>query len=519
MNSKLIIPFSDRYQDFIKDESRLHGQCSSISFPKTPRDVQEIFEYCVSCNIPLTVQGARTGISGCAVPYSGHVMSTENFNQILGAHIDEENNLILSLLPGVSLSQVHQILQKGELKNLSNEKPDLEEFRNFRFSPNPTETTASFGGLFACNAKGMNYFRYGDTASNIDRIEILLTSGELWEVPRGRYIFDNSGCMMPNGERLEINLSEIINTHGKSGLLPQPGLDLLDLFAGSEGMLGILTEIDICLQKAPEFVWGILFFFETLSGAVDFSLSLYNDLMHSTLPLLLSACELLHVSALKLIEEYKANVSALRDFPTFPIDAEAAIYVEIEGDDDLLIDQQLESLLEKFVKVGGKDEHTWAVSGVKEVEKFHLLRHAAAESANLVVDKNRQKAKSITKTCTDFSGPMEYLAKTLNLYLQGLQGSGLQYSIFGHVFENHFHVNLLPKNEMELKRANDLIVEWAEQINVWGGLVVSENGIGKLKKPIFNKIVTDEELQRLITVKDYFDPLRILNPNNMIDHY
>jgi len=518
MNSELIIPFSDRYQDFIKDESRLRGQCSSISFPKFHDDVQEILEYCVSHNTPLTVQGARTGISGCAVPYSGHVMSTENFDAINQALIGEENNLILRLHPGVRLSRVQQILQKSELLNIDHEILDFKEIGNFRFPPNPTESTASFGGLFACNAKGMNFFRYGDTASNINRIEVLLTNGELWEVPRGTYIFDNSGCKLPNGERLEINLSDIKNNHENSGLFTRPGLDLLDLFAGSEGMLGIVTEIDVCLKKAPEFVWGILFFFNVLSEAIDFSLTLYDDLLNSTHPSLLSACELLHVSALKIIEEYKVHVSALKEFPKFPINAEAAIYVEVEGNDDLLMDQQLESFLENFLKAGGKDEYAWAVSGFKEIEKFHSLRHAAAESVNLLIDKNRQKAECITKICTDFSGPMEYLSKTLDLYLQGIRKSELQYSIFGHIFENHFHVNLLPKNEIESKRANDLILEWAGQINAWGGLVVSENGIGKLKKPVFNQIVTEEELQRIITIKDYFDPQKILNPNNVMDY-
>jgi len=496
MNSDLIVSYSDRYQDYIKDESRFRGQCNSISFPKSRKDVQEIINLCVSQNTPITVQGARTGISGCAVPYSGHVMSTENFSSISKAFMDGENHLIMRLQPGVRLSSVNQILQKGDLKDISHDGVDLDLIRRYQFSPNPTETLASFGGLFACNAKGMNNFKHGDTASNIKGIEVTLANGEVWDISRGQYIFDSTGSKLPNGEKLQIDLSVAKEKSPRYCLSTFPGLDLLDLFAGSEGMLGIVTRLDVNFKKTPDHSWGIMFFFDDLSSSIDFCLKLSESSSGRMEDQPLTAVELFHNSALQMIEQYKSNTTSLKDFPNFPIGVESAIYIEIEGHDSEMLDQYLEFLLETFLILGGEEEHAWAANGPDEIEKFRLVRHTAAESVNTQVDNNRQDEKSITKVCTDFSAPTDRLADTLNLYLAGIKEAQVEFSIFGHAFENHFHVNLLPKNRNELERSNQLIFEWAEQINGWGGSVVSENGIGKLKKDLFNKFVDESELQR-----------------------
>jgi D-lactate dehydrogenase (cytochrome) len=443
-------------------------------------------------------------------------MSTEEYCSITKVFMDGENQLNLRLQPGTRLNNVNQILKKGELKDISCKGVDLDLIRRYHFAPNPTETLATFGGLFACNAKGMNNFKHGDTASNINSIEVVLANGELWEIPRGQFIFDSTGCKLPNGDKLQIDLSAAKDKSPIYCLSVFPGLDLLDLFAGSEGMLGIVTRLDVKLKKIPDHSWAIMFFFDNLSSSIEYCQKLSDGISGRIEDHPLTAVEFFHSSALQIIEQYKMNTTLLKDFPNFPSGMESAVYIEIEGQESDILDQYLEFLLETFLILGGNEEHAWAANGPYEIEKFRMVRHTAAESVNSQVDIHRQDEKTLTKVCTDFTVPTDRLADTINLYLVGINEAQVAFSIFGHALDNHFHVNLLPKGPNELKRSNQLIYEWAEQVTNWGGSIVSENGIGKLKKPVFNSFVSESELKRIIMIKEFFDPQNVLNQTNAI---
>ena len=131
----------------------------------------------------------------------------------------------------------------------------------------------------------------------------------------------------------------------------------------------------------------------------------------------------------------------------------------------------------------------WATSGETEVEKMKAFRHAAAETTNLFIEEMRLKEKRITKLGTDMSLANQDFITVLHMYREGLREKGLYGCIFGHIGDNHLHVNILPKDYEEYERGVTLIRTWAEQTKSKGGQIICEHGIGKLKKKILEGIL------------------------------
>ena len=509
-----------RYEEYLRDESRLIGRGESISFPTSLVEMKELTSAFWGIGKPITVQGARTGVSGSAVPGGGHVMSMEKMNCLLGL-IDFGNEFALEVEPGVRLAQIAETLSTRVFTtdNWTDEKKAvLERFKKAGqqvFPPDPTETNATIGGMFACNAQGINGYRYGNTSSHVRELDVLLVNGEHWNLSRDQYVFDKCGCSLPGGRRLETGpLTDDSFLH-HSSLGAYEGMDLVDLFAGSEGMLGIVTRLLLKLRQEALEKWGVLFFFDRLEKSVRF--------VHQTMKFEkklpganVSAIELFHESSLRLIQNYKSKVTRLQEIPDLPPGAQGAIYIEMEGDSSQFMEEALMTLLESFVQCGGRDEDTWAATGSSELEKFKLLRHAAPESINARIDEIRLNQPAITKLGTDFSAPMDRLEETLSMYLEGLEKSGLEGAIFGHIGNNHLHVNLLPENPEEYERGQKLIFRWAEQIIAWGGSVITEKGVGKTKRSLFLALSTPRQLEIAKAIKSFFDPTGLLNPDNML---
>lgn len=508
-----------RYEEYLRDESRLIGQGESISFPTSLGELEELTAAFWRKGQPMTVQGARTGVSGSAVPCGGHVLSMEKMNTILGlANFGSE--FTMEVEPGVRLAQINEAIATGIFitdKWTNESKAVMKRFKKAGrqvFPPDPTEANATIGGMFACNAQGINVYRYGNTGSHVRELDVLLVSGEHWKLPRNQYIFDRYGCPLPGGRRIETGPLPDGSLRYRTGLGAYEGMDLVDLFAGSEGMLGIVTRLVLQLRQEALERWGVLFFFDHLENAVKFvrqTIALEWKLPGANI----SAIELFHQNSLHLIQEYKSKVTRLQEIPDLPPDAQGAIYIEMEGDSSQLLEEALMTLLEAFVGCGGREDDTWAATG-GEIEKFKLLCHAATESVNARIDEIRLNQPTITKLCADFSAPMGRLEETLAMYLEGMEKSSFEGTILGHVGCNHLHVDLLPQNHEEYERGQELIFHWAEQTIAWGGSVVTEKGIGKIRRSLFLALATPRQLEIARTIKNFFDPMGLLNPGNML---
>jgi len=518
MLNGLIKQFDESYIDYLKDESGLLGSAEEISFPSDRDDLIALLYDLFDNKKHITAQGSRTGIVGSCVPNGGHILNLSKMNKITGM-VMRENCFFLEVQPGVCLSDINQSLFTKVFKKEDWSESSLAAYEQFRlaqrqfFPPNPTETTATIGGMFSSNAGGPNSYYYGKTAKYIEAISIILPSREIWNIQRGQYVFDAQGCKLPNGKFFCLPLTQ--KNFSSVPLIAHPGMDLIDFFAASEGMLGIVDSLTIRLLPEPKKIWGVVCLFKNVHSAICFAKALIKNEFENVS---VTAIEYFDKVTLRLIDELKKTVSRLSVIPDIAPDIEASVYVELicEIEDDEMMEIALLSLQELLVTCGGDEDLTWAAAGNEEMEKFRLFRHAAPEAVNQKKDAHRMAVSEIVKTAVDFSAPNEYFEQIMEMYDQDIKSSNILGAIFGHVGNCHLHVNFLPVDMEEMRTVQEIIDSWAKKISAFGGCIAAENGIGKLKKHLFSNYVHEFERALALQIKQSFDQENLLNPGNIL---
>lgn len=145
--SATIKPFTDEFEEYGRDESRASGEASSISFPTTEDEVRAILETLHAERVPVTVQGARTGLAAGAVPHGGHILNTSRMNRYLGLRRDEQGQFLLRVEPGVVLSELRKQLSKKVLPTAGWDQASLEAYEEFQESPRAVLSHRSHRGI------------------------------------------------------------------------------------------------------------------------------------------------------------------------------------------------------------------------------------------------------------------------------------------------------------------------------------------------------------------------------------
>lgn len=161
-----------------------------------------------------------------------------------------------------------------------------------------------------------------------------------------------------------------------------------------------------------------------------------------------------------------------------------------------------------------------AVTGMDErtMELLKQLRHAIPESVNKIVAQRKKQVQGMHKIGTDASVPDEKLEPMIESYSHILKASSLEYYVFGHVAENHLHVNILPRNQEELTQAERLAEELAREAVAFGGTVSAEHGIGKMKKHLLGLMFSESAINEMLATKRALDPNMILSPGNIFEN-
>lgn len=509
-----IMAYSSQYEEYLRDESRMCGFAESISFPQSTAQACEQISALADANTPVTVQGGRTGICGAAVPAGGHILNLTRLKRITGLRCGAGGTFLLTVQPGVLLQdlQTSLALRSFDTEGWSDESlAALKALRcaDLRFAPNPTEGSATIGGAFACNAQGLNAMSAGHVGDHVEAIEVCLPNGRVWNVERGTYRFGRTGCPLPDGGWLPA--APVADPVSFYGLVPRAGMDLVDLFAGAEGMLGAVLSLTLRLTPAPARAWGVLFFFSGQQDAAQFSMQVPRKFE----AVRLAALEFFDRESIRRAQAFKAASSRLRQIPDVPADACGAVYLELEGEEEEALEAALLTVSERFEAHGGREDDTWAGFEERELEKFRLFRHTVPEAANAAIDAARQNEPSITKVCADFTLPRQALPKFFLRYEADIAASGIPGMVFGHVACGRLHVNLLPAAAQEYAAAQKLIEAWAHAVQACGGLLAGENGVGKKKKHLLG-LADPAQLAAAKTVKAYFDPENRWNPGNYL---
>jgi len=538
-------PVEPEYVEFLRDESRLQGQAEAISFPGNEQDVQRILAGLSASGTPVTVQGARTGISGGAVPFEGHILNLSRMDRVLGLRRDGDR-FLLRVQPGVLLEKINEELHKKEFVSGywdRNSKEALKAFQQagvYFFPPDPTETTASIGGMAANNASGARSFFYGPTRQHIEELRVVLADGSTAALHRGQqkasgrhFQLRIEGGNILEGELPSYSLPQVKNV---AGYYVRENMDLLDLFIGSEGTLGVITELELILAPYPQAVWGIMCFFAEESHAVRFLCrlrgraqadagELHGTALRRAEPATRAAAEtacqpvaleFFDSRALKLLREQKEENPAFAELPAAPQDQGAAIYVEYHGKDEAQIEEQVFSMAELMVKCGGDEDSTWMATNTGELERLKSYRHALPEVVNLIIDERRKEYPGLMKLGTDMAVPDSGLQQILALYNRDLETSGLEYVKFGHIGNNHIHVNILPRSLEEYDQGRSLYSRWADAVVDLGGTISAEHGIGKLKRDLLARMFGPEAIKQMQALRQIFNPKDLLNAGNSV---
>jgi FAD/FMN-containing dehydrogenase len=339
------------------------------------------------------------------------------------------------------------------------------------YPPDPTETSASIGGTIATNASGSRSFRYGPTRRWIERLRVAFADGTVREFARGDGIdFDPGEIPLPNV------------TKNTAGYLLRPGMDWIDLFTGSEGTLGVVTEARLKLLPVPKAILSGVIFFPGDQPAID-------------------AVEHWRASASARMLEYfdDGSLRLLRTrFAEIPPQAHAGILFEQElASED---DPEVDAWAERVEAAGALADDSWFALSAADRERFRRFRHALPELVNDAVRRD-----GTLKMGSDFAVPLARNREMLAFYKQRLETEFPgRYVIFGHIGDAHVHVNIFSA------QAGPLLEELARHAVALGGTVSAEHGLGKRKAHFLQLQYSEEDLEKMRAVKRKLDPKGIL---------
>lgn len=440
-----------------KDAGGYAGTVERSFRPETEEELQAIVREAYEKNIPITVAGSWTGVAGGSIGHEGWMIGLERFRKC------EIKDGFANVGAGVILRDLQAAAKaKGQV-----------------YAPDPTENTASLGGMIATNASGSRCFYWGATRAHINALRVVMADGTLRTFRRGEAIdFDVTEVPLPH-------------TTKHSVAFPlKPGMDWVDLFIGSEGVLGIVTEAEVKLHPAPkgQLLTGV-FFFETEEQAWN-----AVDAWRAT-------------SGLRMLE-YLDNGSLRLLDAKVPAAAQSALMIEAEvetPEQEALWDERLEF-------PGLLADDSWVAASAADRERFRVFRHSLPEKVNETVIRN-----GFLKVGSDCAVPLDRNQDMLLWYRQVMDHEMPgQYVIYGHIGDAHVHVNLLPKTKVQFDRAKELMTEIAAKAVSLGGTVSAEHGLGKRKAHFLKLQYNDAQIAAFCEVKRRLDPKWLLGRGTLL---
>ena len=508
---------SDEYSEYLKDESRNIGKADGIAFPQDEKQLIAILKQAYSSGKPITIQGARTGLAAGAVPDGGLIINLSRMNKVLGLSRDESGRFYANLQPGVVLSKLRELITSKSFDTEGWPVSSLlvfEDFKSFReqfFTCDPTESSCTIGGMVACNASGARSYLYGSVRPHVTALKVILADGRSLKIKRGEVFAKGRrlSLTLDSEDVLELSLPafKMPDTKNASGYYIADNMDAIDLFIGSDGTLGIITEIELALIDAPGIIWGVAYFFESEHDAISF-VEKMREIKN------IAAIEYFDNRALDILRNAKHEMGAFSKLPDI-IPNRVCIYIEIHCSDEESAEELLIESADIMESCGGNEEDSWACCNKADLEKLIFFRHAAPECVNMIIAERKRTDPVITKLSTDFAVPHEHFRKIISIYHEQLRELSLEYAIWGHIGDSHVHVNVLARNAAEHTRTKELFADWACIVSEMGGTVSAEHGVGKLKSAFLKTMYGEHHIIEMAKLKSIFDPLGLLGAGNM----
>ncbi|HEY0077300.1 MAG TPA: FAD-binding oxidoreductase [Pyrinomonadaceae bacterium] len=508
----LIKSEQDEIQSFMSDASNLAGgHAAGVVFPESALEVAAVLGEASRERRPVTIAGAGTGLVGGRVPFGGIVVSTDRLRRIVEIAHEETGGGRATVEAGVRLSEFQREV----------------EAQGLFYPPDPTERSCYLGATVATNSSGARSFKYGATRRYVRRLKIALSTGDVLDLSRGQLRADAEGLLrIPLAEgrgcieaRLPSYRMPQTRKHA-AGYYVEPSVDAIDLFIGSEGTLGVVAEIEVALLDKPAGVLGGIVFFQSEEKLLAFvSAARRRSLETRAAKLRASAAgerapdaemnpagldaralEYFDAESLNFLREYYALV---------PVRASGAIFFEQEITDETE-DELMSGWLALLEEHEAMLDDSWFGTNEHDRAGMREFRHRLPVLVNEWLSRHHQR-----KVSTDMAVPDEHFPSMLRFYKETLRASRLQYVIFGHVGDNHVHVNIMPRDEAESVAARELYQQFIRRAISFGGTISAEHGVGKLKRDYLRQLYGDRHLREMAALKRAFDPACILGRGNI----
>ena len=511
---------------YLTDESKFSCRpFDYLFFPRSEAELSAVLKEMGRRKVKVTIAGARTGLVGGCVPNQGALVALENFDRVLVLYFDAPSaEWRLRAQCAVNLRTIAAQLAVKSIPDIERcaDGMTLLEIGRFRqdpdvyfYPPDPTEMSASLGGTVATNASGARTFRYGPTRDWVRGIRVMLANGELLDLSRGKYFASSSGGFTVtdtagHDRQVKIPTYSFPRTKNTAGFFTAPHMDLIDLFIGSEGAFGIITEITVGLLKRKPKI-SVVQFLASDEQAITVVQALRADAR-----IRLDLLEMYSGTALDLLRQRQKKDPKAVATPLIPAAAQSALFFEL--DFDLAAKEvQMQALDAAVRSCGGVLADSWAAYESRELDRLKNFRHILPETINAIIAERKKQHPGLHKLGTDLAVPDERLADMWAVYRNALDGAGLEWAAFGHIGNNHVHINILPRDMADLQKALGLYQMFAEKAVAFGGSVSAEHGIGKLKAKFLKTMFSPAEIDEMRAVKRALDPQLLLNPGNIFE--
>jgi D-lactate dehydrogenase (cytochrome) len=239
-----------------------------------------------------------------------------------------------------------------------------------------------------------------------------------------------------------------------------------------------------------------------------------TDRLRKESGLKLDFLEFYSANALNLLRKVQQEAPSSVGMPFLPERKVSAVFFELSYDSHG--DHSSLELLEDLITSSGADPAlSWVAYEPRELERFKVFRHLLPETVNAIIADRKKGIPGLYKLGTDLAVPDEFLVELWHLYQTTCDGLELEWVAFGHIGNNHIHVNILPRNIQEQQAGLSAYENFARQAVAWGGSVSAEHGIGKIKQKFLRLMYSEDQLAQMKRVKGALDPDGLFNPGDI----
>jgi D-lactate dehydrogenase (cytochrome) len=471
------------------------GHAAGIVMPRTTAEIPDILRRATAI-LPI---GAQSSLTGGATPMGELVLSTERLTRVLDVGPSR-----IQVEAGVPVAVIQDALAA----------------HGAWFPPVPTFTGARAGGIVATNAAGAATFRHGSVRQWVESLTVALADGSELLVRRGETRARGRQLTVPTARgpvALSVPSYRMPDVVKRSaGYHAEPDMDLIDLFIGSEGTLGVITTVTFRARSpVPTTALALV-----PCRSEPEALALVTDLRQDPA---VAAIEHMDQRCLAILHE---DGSDRRSGVAFPNGTTLALLVQLElppGTTEADAFSQIASSLNAdaagtaltricrlLSAYGVFDDTEMALPGnPRRAEQLIALREAVPAGVNQRVGRAQQEIDPrIAKTAADMIVPFERFAEMMAIYRDGYRSRGLDFAIWGHISDGNVHPNLLPRSYEDVERGKEAILAFGRDVARLGGCPLAEHGVGRnpVKQALLRGLYGDEGIDEMRAVKRALDP-------------